>query len=239
MQITALYLVLLGFAVLTVIYFLSGSPSSPGIAPNHQGSSSQPSSKEKFHSLLQQTTQLIHDHKLVEAEAKLADMQALQPNNLVILSHTAAIATQRKDYAKARELYQALLKESPNNYVANYNLAEIEFVTHHFPEAERRFQELVRTRPLDDNLLFQLFLCAHLQNHFREAEEIARQFSPTGLSPVWHYANALLYRQEKKTRQADELLVLAKVLYPDKAQFYDATCASLGLLEPASPSPVK
>lgn len=177
---------------------------------------------------------LIRDKKLVEAEANLAVMETLQPKGLDILSHAGAIATQRKDYDKARGLYEAVLREKPGDYVAAYNLAEIEFVTKNFSLAEQRFQDLARTQPHDETLLFRIFLCKLLQDQMEAANQISLKFSRTGKTPAWYYANSALARQAKKDREADDFLAQARILYPSEAKFYEATLISLGLLEPSS-----
>lgn len=236
-RIITLYLGLLAVAVGTVTFFLAIPHSRPVPRPRERRASSQPSAEEKYQSLRRQTAILIRDKNLVEAEANLAVMETLQPKDPDLSSHAGAIATQRKNYNKAKALYEAVLAERPADYVAAYNLAEIAFVTKNFPEAERRFQDLAKIRPHDETLLFRIFLCEFLQNHGEAAQEIGLKLSRTGRTPSWYYAHAALARQENKDYEADEFLAQARVLYPSEVAFYDATFKSLGLLEASQAAP--
>lgn len=178
--------------------------------------------------LMQDTANLIGKKQLGRAEKNLAKLKKLAPQNPTVLVFSGAIKSLRKDYDGARADYTLALRVSPNSFNAAFNLAEVDFVTGNYPVAASQFDRMLESRPEDQVLLFRLFLCELLQNHEDLANSYLSRLSQSGETPAWFYANAArLFRINKKS-EARKLLNTAKILYPDKTAFFDASNELLG-----------
>ncbi|MEI8310604.1 MAG: hypothetical protein WCH98_07605, partial [Verrucomicrobiota bacterium] len=178
--------------------------------------------------LMQDTANHIAEKRLNRAEKNLAELKRLAPRHPTVLIFSGAIKSLRKDYDGARADYLLALKASPNSFNAAFNLAEVDFVTKSYPAAATKFHGMLTSRPDDEVLLFRLFLCELLQNHEGQAKFYLDRISISGQTPAWYYANAArLFRINKKS-EARALLNTAKILYPEKTAFFDASNELLG-----------
>ena len=178
--------------------------------------------------LMQDTANFIGQKQLGRAEKNLAELKKLAPQHPTVLIFSGAIKSLRKDYDGARADYTLALRVSPNSFNAAFNLAEVDFVTGNYPVAAAQFDHMLESRPEDEVLLFRLFLCELLQNHEDLANSYLARLPQSGGTPAWYYAHAAaLFRINKKS-EARALLKTAKILYPDKTAFFDASNELLG-----------
>jgi hypothetical protein len=82
---------------------------------------------------------------------------------------------------------------------------------------------MLEDRPGNEILLFRLFLCALLQKHAVQADELLALLPSGGTTPAWYYANAARLFADKKGSEARKIVATARILYPDKTAFFDAT----------------
>jgi len=87
---------------------------------------------------------------------------------------------------------------------------------------------VLKTRRDDEVLLFRLFLCMLLQNQGDLANFYLDHLSQSGETPAWYYANAARFFRNNKKSEARRLLSTAKILYPNKMAFFDASNDLLG-----------
>jgi tetratricopeptide (TPR) repeat protein len=178
--------------------------------------------------LMQDTAKLIEQKRLDRAEKNLAELKKLAPDNPTVLVFSGAIKSLRKDYAGARADYSLALKAAPNSFNAAFNLAEVDFVTKNYPAAATGFLNMLDSRPDDEILLFRLFLCELLQSNDAGADSYLGRIPISGQTPAWYYANAARLFHTGKNSDARKLLNSARILYPDKTAFFDASNQLLG-----------
>lgn len=177
--------------------------------------------------LMSETARLITQKQLEKALGNIAVLHSMSPNNPTVFTFSGAVYSLQKKYARARLYYARALAISPNEHDAQFNLAEVEFISGNYAAAKALFLKMQGARPSDEVLMFRVFLCALLQNNKSEADLYFSCLSPAGKTAAWHYAKAARFFQEKEVGLAQKNIEQARLLYPNKTAFFDATFEQL------------
>lgn len=104
----------------------------------------------------EQAVRRAHYHSLVGcfdlALKELSQALASDPHNVRLLNATGNCYDKLGQYAKAQEMYEAILTQEPNNSPAGNNLAYSYYLSGDLAGAEKKFQEILAKNP-DDALL--------------------------------------------------------------------------------------
>ncbi len=178
--------------------------------------------------LVDQAAEMIRQNKLSKAEARIRELEEIQPDHPLVFALRGAVNSLRKDYDAARKEFARALELKPDDYMANFNAAEVEFAAGNYAAAQERFQKMYEKKTRDEVLIFRLFLCSLQRGDSRRQELLLARMPRTGKTPAWYYASAAQLFKAGRKSEARHLIKSARVFYPGKTGFFDKTLESLG-----------
>jgi predicted Zn-dependent protease len=108
-------------------------------------------------------------------------------------------------------------------------LGEVEFLRGDYPTALETFQRMRRRDPRNELLRFKVFLCELLLDRDEAAREIASGLIPSGNTPAWYYAQAMLARKSGDGNSAARHLAAARSIYLDSGcKLFDDSIERVG-----------
>lgn len=192
------------------------------------GQSASPTS-QRFQDLLREVIELHRKQQYAEALSKLDEAEALKVDAFLVNNIRGSTYTAMRDYAKARESFEASRKLKPNAYESRYNLVELDFVEGKYAAAEAGFANLLKAFPklaADPKQLaqFKVILCQLKQNKTTSATSSVRTFAFPDTSPAHFGTQAALAMQKKDTTVAMDWMNKATKSFPkgEMAPYIDA-----------------
>lgn len=150
-------------------------------------------------------------------------------NDLSVLNLRAAALTKTGRHEEAVKIFSGILAAKPDYFPAAFNLAEVRFLAGDREGALEAFRELRRRDPRNELLRFKVFLCLVSLGRDEEAEKTSRAMSAAGLTPSWHYAQAVVARRAGDEAKAGEHLRAARAIYGDQGcLIYDEALGTAG-----------
>jgi len=165
-----------------------------------------------------------------QALTRLDALPGAAAGDLSVLNLRAATLTKAGEYEQAARIFEEILRANPDYFPAAFNAAEVQFLRGDREGALETFRRLRQRDPQNELLRFKVFLCQISLGRDGEAEKTARAMQPTGATPSWFYASALLARRQGDERQASKNLQAARALYgADACRLFDESVATAGL----------
>jgi len=143
------------------------------------------------------------------------------------LNVRGAVAIETRDFPKGEKYCIDALKIDPNFFPAKFNLCEIPFLQGKYAEARTRwmklYEETKKQDPTAELLSYRIMLTYVLEKDMDHAKEWLAKIPFPSQTPAYHYANAVMERQQGHMDKWDEWLKSAVYVWPDskRASFTD------------------
>lgn len=161
------------------------------------------------------------------AEKKLDELNRAAPGSPFVLNLLGALWTKKKDYAKARESFEAALKADAGFFPAQFNIGELMFLEERYPAALEYFASMLSQNPGNELLQFKVFLCQLMIGNTEQAQKALEGIRFPGETPAWYYARAAWDFKRGEDGRARESLRVAREFFKDTALF-DESLSDLG-----------
>ena len=159
----------------------------------------------------------------------LAPLDRSAGTDLSVLNLRAAALTKIGRHEEAVKMFSGILAAKPDYFPAAFNLAEVRLLAGDREGALDAFRELRRRDPRNELLRFKVFLCLVSLGRDEEAAKTLRAMSAAGLTPSWHYAQAVVARRAGDETKAREHLRAARAIYGDQGcLIYDEALETAG-----------
>jgi tetratricopeptide (TPR) repeat protein len=158
---------------------------------------------------------------------KLNEADKIKPSTPFILNLIGAALTKKKDYAGAKQQFDAALAIDYAFFPAQFNLGEIFFLQKQYTSALDHFSRMLRNYPDNELLQFKVILCLLLTDHTDDAKKLADRMKFPGQEPAWYYAQAALAIKAGDKGAARKNLSAADTLYQGKTSLYSETFQDL------------
>jgi len=165
--------------------------------------------------------------KYDEALKKLDEANQLKPNTPFILNLIGAAYTKKKDFTKAKEVFDQALAVEYSFFPAQFNLGEIFFLQKQYASALDHFSRMLRNYPDNELLQFKVALCLLLTDHLDDAKKLADRMKFPGQEPAWYYTRAAIAMKEGNKGKAKKDIAAANTLYSGKTSLYTETFEDL------------
>lgn len=186
--------------------------------------------QQRLAAVLRQATSDYDRGDFQNAIARLDSLGGAAANDLSVLNLRAAALTKAGQYEQAARIFQEIAKANPDYFPAAFNAAEVQFLAGNREGALETFRRLRQRDPRNELLRFKVFLCQFVLGRQEEAVKTAKAMQPTGSTPSWYYAQALMARQAGDEAKSRETLRAARSLYgEDSCRLFDESLASAGL----------
>jgi Tfp pilus assembly protein PilF len=169
--------------------------------------------------------------KLDKALVQVASYIEKHPNDKSAYSLRADIYSQDKEWDKAREDYESILKLEPSNAAARFDLAELLFKQGKYDDARPKFADMKTDLNLGDLAAYKVFLCDLLVGHEEVAQEELEVFNQASANASYYFANAAWLLFHHRQNEAQHWLDSAARIYsPPKVFRYSSSLIDLGYL---------
>lgn len=112
---------------------------------------------------------------------------------------------QEGNYAEAREMYEALVKDAKTRHDATLGLSKVLETKGEYDKAQQVLETLLKTQPNDANLLARVAELHHTRGRFEEAEKLANAaIAEKKDNFLAHWVLGQLYRDRGDMDKADE-----------------------------------
>jgi len=186
--------------------------------------------QQRLAAVLRQATELYDRGDFQNAIARLDLLGGPAASDLSVLNLRAAALTKAGKYDEAAKIFGDIMRANPDYFPAAFNAGEVQFLSGDREGALETFRRLRQRDPRNELLRFKVFLCQFSLGRHEEAAKTSRAMQPTGSTPSWYYAQALLARHAGDESKARENLQAAHTLYGDDAcRLFDESLASAGL----------
>ncbi|HSI62364.1 MAG TPA: hypothetical protein VLE43_04575 [Candidatus Saccharimonadia bacterium] len=201
---------------------------------------------QKFRALIEDVRDLHTKQQYAEALKRLEEAETLRQDNAMVNNIRGSIYTMMRDYAKARESFEASSKLKPDAYEPRFNLVELDFVEGKYQAAEAGFSGLLREFPklqAGPRQLAQLkiVVCQLKQDKTEEAAASAKAFAFPDNSPAHYCSQAAFAFQQKDTAAALEWMNKAGKIFQrgEMVPYVDALVEAKWIQVAASNQPKK
>lgn len=166
--------------------------------------------------VLRQSTKHYEAGEYQAALDRLAVLQGPAGQDLSALNLRGAILTRLGRHEEAQQLFSAILGTAPDFFPAAFNLGEVQFRAGDYQGSLETFQRLLRRDPRNELVRFRVFLCLLALNRESEARRMAGTLVPSGSTPAWYYAQAMMARQAGDEAAARKYLNAARSIYLER-----------------------
>jgi len=157
----------------------------------------------------------------------LEEANKLRPATPFILNLLGAAYTKKKDFTKAKEMFDQALAVDYTFFPAQFNLGEIFFLQKQYASALDHFSRMLKNYPDNELLQFKVALTLLLTDHKADAEKLASKMKFPGQEPAWYYTQAALAMIAKDKGTARKNIAAAEVMYAGKTSLYNETFEDL------------
>lgn len=165
---------------------------------------------------------------------------ALEKVNLVIQANPlyldayavrARIYGDTKEWNKAQEDLETMLKIDRNNSIAKFNLIELKFMQKAYDEARIGFSSMKKDPELGDLASYKVFLCDLFSGHEDIAKSELDAFDVDGSNPSYYFGNMAWSLYHKRIEDAKPWFEEAMHIYSSKKiDAYSSSLIELGYL---------
>lgn len=180
----------------------------------------------KVTKLLDEVRTLHSKQQFFEALTKLSEVEALLPDNPVLINVRGSIYTSLRDFAHARESFEHAERIVPDAIEPKFNKVELLYAEAKYAEAEPAFQKLIADFPkLKEDLrhlaLFKILVCQLKQDKVADAEKTMKSFTFMDDTPAFYYSKAAFaFRKNDKEEGQNWMNKASNIFRADKNAFY-------------------
>lgn len=155
---------------------------------------------------------------------------AVAGGDLAVLNLRAAALTKTGQYEEASRIFGQILQAKPDYFPAAFNAGEVQFLAGDREGALETFRRLRQRDPQNELLRFKVFLCQTALGRSEDAAKTAGAMRPSGSTPSWYYAQAVIARRAGNEPDARKNLQAARALYGDDGcRLFDESLTAAGL----------
>ena len=148
------------------------------------------------------------------ASKKVAEAEALVPDDATTINLRGAILFREKKYDEALKAFRALIDKVPNSYPGYFNVAEVLLAQKKYDESLASFELILQARPGDEACLFRIALLYALKGDLGEAHRRVDRIPNPGQTAAYYYANAAIEFVQGKTRNGEDWIKKSEMFFP-------------------------
>ena len=200
-------------AVALVFLLLAGSAGLAQPAAGAPSSDDPLLMQRRLAMVLRQSTKYYDAGEYQAALDRLNALQGPAAQDLSLLNLRAATLTKMKRYDEAKQIFNSILAADAGYFPAAFNLGEVQFLSGNVEGALENFQRMRRRDPRNELVRFRIVLCLLALSRDDEARKIAGTLIPSGGTPAWYYAQAMIARKAGDEKSARKHLAAARSIY--------------------------
>ncbi len=187
--------------------------------------------EDRFSDLLSRGIAAFEAKKFAEAMGYLDQAMNISPNSPFLLNLRGAIFTKQKNFAAAREEFQAALAVDPQFFPARFNLGELLILQGNYEEALDYFELLNASYLRNELIQFKLIILFSLTDRREDAARTLQRLRFPGETPSWYYSHAAFRALEGDKRESRRYLRAAREIFPpEQIALYEESLQEAKLL---------